>query len=102
MNAKRIVCADHNMGGACPYCGAIENVGTNTSGGPTATDNEHVITVVRNLRQGVEYYTYGEESRKKALVHAYHCNSCRRDFIRSAPDAVKDNNLDSLRACRWG
>ena len=40
--------------------------------------------------------------RRFALVEKTTCTRCDRVYIRSAADAVTDNNLDSLRRCSWG
>jgi hypothetical protein len=40
-------------------------------------------------------------ARKVALVEKFTCGRCWRTHIRSAPDAVTDNNLDNLRRCNW-
>jgi hypothetical protein len=45
------------------------------------------------------FYTRGTTSNTVALVEKYTCTQCRRVYIRSAPDAVTDNHLDSLRRC---
>jgi hypothetical protein len=45
------------------------------------------------------FYTRGTTSDTVALVEKYTCTQCRRGYIRSAPDAVTDNHLDSLRSC---
>ena len=45
------------------------------------------------------FYTQGSTSGKVALVQKYACTQCRRVSIRSAADAVSDNDLDSLRRC---
>jgi hypothetical protein len=44
-------------------------------------------------------YTRGTTSDKVALVQKYMCTQCGRVYIRSAEDAVTDNDLDSLRRC---
>ena len=43
------------------------------------------------------FYTQGTTSGKVALVQNYACTRCGRVYIRSAADAVTDNDLDSLR-----
>ena len=57
--------------------------------------------VLQAIDAGHTFYTKGETSGKTALVEKLLCPSCRGTYtIRSKPDAVKDNNLDSLRTCR--
>ncbi len=55
--------------------------------------------VIAGIDRGDVFYTYGEQSRKTAIVIKASCGHCRRTIIKSAPDAVTDNNLDSLRRC---
>ena len=43
------------------------------------------------------FYARGAASDQVALVETYTCAQCGRVYIRSAADAVTDNNLDSLR-----
>ena len=45
------------------------------------------------------FYTRGTTSDKVALVQKYACSQCGRVYIRSAADAMTDNDLDSLRRC---
>lgn len=56
--------------------------------------------VLAAMDQDHTFHTYGETSQMTAQVHKYTCPFCIRTHIRSAPDAVKDNNLDNLPACR--
>lgn len=55
--------------------------------------------VLKAMDNKDEFYTFGEESRKTASVGKYNCPICSNTHIRSSSDAVKDNNLDSLRRC---
>ena len=45
------------------------------------------------------FYTKGKASDRVALVQKYTCTQCGRAHIRSAADAVTDNDLDSLGRC---
>jgi hypothetical protein len=45
------------------------------------------------------FYTKGKASDNVALIEKYTCTECGRVCIRSAADAVTDNDLDSLRRC---
>jgi hypothetical protein len=57
--------------------------------------------VLKAIDAGDLFYTIGLTSGKVAQIEKIVCPSCRRVYvIRSTPDAVKDNNLDSLRRCR--
>lgn len=56
--------------------------------------------VLAAMDRGDTFYTFGESSRKRASVDKYVCPYCTRTHIRSASDAVKDNNLDNLPNCQ--
>jgi len=56
--------------------------------------------VLTAMDSGEEFYTYGERSRKMAAVVRYQCQWCSRTHIQSSPDAIEDNNLDSLPSCK--
>jgi hypothetical protein len=59
------------------------------------------ITQVYNaMDQGDTFYTRGEKSQKTASVQKYRCPHCDEKSLRSAPDAVADNNLNSLVTCQ--
>jgi hypothetical protein len=59
------------------------------------------ITQVYNaMDKGDTFYTCGETSQKMAAVQKYSCPLCDESTLRSAPDAVTDNNLDNLPACQ--
>src|SRR5689334_14933256 len=55
--------------------------------------------VLTAMDHGDTFFTFGEVSRRTANVEKYQCPFCLRTHIRSSPDAVKDNNLDSLPRC---
>lgn len=55
--------------------------------------------VLEAMENNDEFYTVGEQSGKTASVDKYTCPWCTQTHIRSSPDAVKDNNLDSLPRC---
>jgi hypothetical protein len=58
------------------------------------------ITQVYNaMDQGDTFYTHGEKSQKTAAVQKYKCPLCDENTLRSAPEAVTDNNLESLPTC---
>jgi hypothetical protein len=52
------------------------------------------------IRRGEQFYTVSPSTGAIAYVEPYDCWSGYRT-IRSKPDQVTDNNLDSLRACNW-
>jgi len=57
--------------------------------------------VLAAMTQGHRFYTVSPSTGRTALVEKYNCQRCWRTFIRSTPDAIHDNNLDSLRRCRF-
>lgn len=101
MAQYRVVCTEQVPAGAHPLDGKIVAVGTNQSGGTTATARWTVPEVLSAIDAGQVFYTYGEQSRRRANVIKYWCTPCGGWHIKSSPDAVVDNNLDSLRVCGW-
>lgn len=66
-------------------------------GGP---DGSWTVTEARGLiARGVQFETVSPSTGKRARVLAYDCH-CGTKSLRSAADAVKDNNLDNLPNCR--
>jgi hypothetical protein len=77
----------------------IVEVGTGSN--PDGYSKKWTLTqVLAAIDRGETFYTEGKQSGKRARVVKVQCDSCGRDIIRSSPDAVADNNLDNLRACR--
>jgi len=54
--------------------------------------------VYRLMNARHRFYTVSPSTGATALVEPLHC--CHVDTLRSAPDAVRDNNLDNLPTCR--
>jgi hypothetical protein len=54
--------------------------------------------VITRLADGDTFNTHSPSTDKVADVHKYVCEvqGCTVDTLRSAPDAVSDNNLDNL------
>jgi len=85
----RIVCVNH-----APE-GHIESVGVNRLGGDEGYDEIWSVEDVRRLiRLGYRFYTVSPSTGAEADVELYD------DTIRTNPDQVTDNNLDSLPACQ--
>jgi hypothetical protein len=98
MDPKKIVCTEQSNPPA-PGHGHITAVGIGSD--PTKASHRETVTQVRaNLSNGVVYYTVSPSTGKVALVHTFDCR-CGVKTIRSAPDAVRDNNLDNLRLCHF-
>jgi hypothetical protein len=76
----------------------IVQVGTGTT--PTHYDRIWtVVEVLTAISLGDTFYTVSPSTGAVAGVHRVNCAHCQAPTIRSAPDAVKDNNLDNLPAC---
>lgn len=100
MAKYRIVCTEQEPVTHPPTDAHIVAVGTGSD--PSRADTRWTLTqVLTAMDEGHTFYTVGEQSGKVALVEKYYCSYCQKTYIRSAPDRVKDNNLDSLRICRW-
>ncbi len=59
-----------------------------------------VADIYNAMDRGDTFYTQGKSSGKFASVHKYQCTACNFLTIRSAADAVYDNNLDNLPTCQ--
>jgi 23S rRNA-/tRNA-specific pseudouridylate synthase len=95
--AYRIVCAERREAHE-----HITHVGTGADG--DRADQQWAVTEVRRaLANGDRFYTISPSTGRTADVRAYdaHVNGRIVQTIRSAPDAVHDNNLDYIRVCRW-
>lgn len=99
MARYRIVCTVQVPADAHPRNAKIVAVGTGTDADRAARRWE-VKEVVAAMDAGDSFYTKGDRSGRVAEVEKYWCAVCGEWHIRSAPDAVLDNNLDSLRTCR--
>lgn len=100
MASYRIVCTEQLPYGSPPTHAHIVAVGTGSDPG-AASQRWTLSEVLAAMDRGDVFFTQGERSGKVALVVKYLCASCFGYHIRSAPDAVVDNNLDSLRYCGW-
>lgn len=100
MPSHRIVCTEQEPFGNSPKHAHIVAVGTGASSSK-ATERWTLAQVIQAIDGGTRFYTTGESSGKTAEVEKWWCGLCGRTHIRSSPDAVKDNNLDSLRYCKW-
>ena len=100
MASYRIVCTEQEPFNEPTSHAHIVAVGTGTD--PDKADKRWTLDeVLSAIDRGDTFYTKGKQSGKTAIVEKYTCTLCRRMFIRSRPDAVTDNNLDSLRRCQW-
>ena len=92
----RIICTVQEPSSTLGH-GHIVKVGTGASA--RAFDRLWTVAEVYSaIDLGHRFLTYGEQSRKWALVEKFRC--CHRDTLKSAPDAVTDNNLDNLPRCK--
>jgi hypothetical protein len=100
MARNRIVCTDQEPVTQPTTHAHIVAVGIGTD--PDAATTKLTLNeVVAAIDRGDTFYTQGKTSGRVAGVEKYTCPHCRRTHIRSTPDAVHDNNLDSLRRCSW-
>jgi hypothetical protein len=98
MAAYRIVCTEQSDPPA-PGHGHILAVGTGSD--PNKADNRFTVQTVRSkIAGGERFYTVGLRSGDYADVEPFDC-WCGIETIRSDPDQVTDNNLDSLRLCHF-
>lgn len=103
MSQLRIVCTEQTPIQNPTKHAHIVAVGVDTDNDGYADTKHSLQEVVRAINSSQhQYYTYGLTSRKIALVETVLCPvHCGETIIRSARDAVRDNNLDSLRRCSW-
>ena len=96
----RIVCTEQEPFSQPTTHAHIVAVGSGND--PDKADTRWTLDeVLGAMDRGNRFYTVSPTTDKIALVEKYTCDKCWRTFIRSAPDAVRDNNLDSLRRCRF-
>src|ERR1043165_7442445 len=98
MAQHRIVCTNQEPAGNSPTHAHIVAVGIGNSVERYAY-RMALPDVIAAMNRGEVFYTKGEQSGKVALVNKVYCPQCSHEIIRSAPDAVHDNNLDSLAYC---
>jgi hypothetical protein len=100
MATYRIVCTNQEPVNQPTTHAHIVAVGTGTD--PDKANKRWTLQeLITAMDAGDVFYTKGVSSGKVAYVEKYVCMRCYRTYIRSTPDAVYDNNLDSLRLCRW-
>lgn len=100
MGTYRIVCTEQRPVGAPPQHAHIVAVGV----GDDPTKASRRLTkeeVIAMMDRGDRFYSKGETSGKTAAIVKFPCGHCREWIIKSTPDAVYDNNLDSLRYCQF-
>jgi hypothetical protein len=98
MASFRIICTNQEPVGQPHTHAHIVAVGTGTT--PDHYDRKWTLAdVLAAIDQGHTFYTKGKVSEKVASVAKFPCSACGRTTIRSGPDAVSDNNLDSLSRC---
>jgi hypothetical protein len=80
----------------------ITHVGTGNDRS-SASDRWTVRQVRAALAAGDYFYTVSPSTGRVADVRAYdaYVNGRIIETIRSSADAIHDNNLDYIRACRW-
>lgn len=98
MSTTRIVCTVQEPITQPTTHAHIVSVGTGSD--PDRAPRLTLAQVIVAIKKGDIFYTVGETSGKIALVKVVGCDKCGNEIIRSAADAVTDNNLDNLRRCR--
>lgn len=103
MAELRIVCTDQQPIHQPTEHAHIVSVGVDKDNDGYADEKHTLQQVVRAIKGKTHiYYTYGISSKEVALVETIECPAhCGETIIRSAPDAVRDNNLDYLQRCKW-
>ena len=100
MARYRIVCSEQEPADQPPTHAHIIAVGIGSN--PQEADKRFTLQQVLNaFNSGDSFFTQGTQSGRVAKVERYWCSHCRKYFIRSKPDAIHDNNLDSLRRCNF-
>jgi hypothetical protein len=98
MARYRIICTNQEPVHLPTTHAHIVAVGTGVT--PDHYDRKWTLDqVLWAMDQGDTFYTQGKETGRIAGVVKYECSQCRRIYIRSTPDAVRDNNLDNLLRC---
>jgi hypothetical protein len=94
----RIVCTEQEPASQPPQHAHIVAVGIGTT---TDHYNQRLTLsqVIQMMDHGDRFFTMGAQSGKSAWVEKYYCTYCRQYHIKSAADAVRDNNLDNLPYC---
>lgn len=101
MSTYRVVCTEQEPIYQPTTHAHIVAVGTG-SNPDKASQRWTLDQVIRAiLYSGDSFYTQGKTSGKVARVVVVNCGHCNRQIIKSTPDAVYDNNLDSLRRCQF-
>ena len=96
----RIVCTEQKPADQSNTHAHVVAVGTGVNP-DRATTRWTLDQVLNAMDRGDLFYTQSPSTGKTAWVQKYTCTPCRRTYIRSAPDAVHDNNLDNLWRCSW-
>lgn len=100
MAQHRIVCTLQEPLNKPAHEAHIVYVGTGAD--PAKADRKWTVAEVYTaLDAGDVFYTVSPSKGSVALVSKWACRGCQRATLRSAADAVLDNNLDNLRACNW-
>ena len=76
-----------------------------------AHTDAHIVTIGSNglrwtvaqayqyIDAGHRFYTVSPSTGRTAFVRKFQCRSCYTPTLKSDPDAIRDNNLDSLPRC---
>lgn len=99
MVTDRIVCTEQEPVHLPTTHAHIVAVGTGSD--PNKADRRWTLReVLEAIDRGDRFYTESPTGRQ-AQVRAVDCSVCGHRIIRSAPDAIPENNLDNLRRCNF-
>jgi hypothetical protein len=99
MTTYRVICTNQEPASQPPKHAHIVSVGVGTTS-DHYSQRFSLQQVIQMLDSGNLFYTVGPKSGKTARVEKCVCSHCRLYHIKSAADAVEDNNLDSLPYCK--
>lgn len=99
MTTYRIVCTNQLPANRPPEHAHIVAIGVG-SDPARYTQSFTLAQVLQMMVNGDKFYTQGVKTGKVAWVERYACLHCNQWHIRSTPDKVPENNLDSLNSCQ--
>lgn len=98
MSQYQITCTNQEPRTAPTCIAHIVQVGAKLANANQAPVLWTVTQVYAAMDRGDTFWTFSPSAQKWAQVHKHRC-ACGRATLRSAADAVRDNNLDNLPRC---
>lgn len=100
MTRYRVVCTEQEPVNRPPHRAHIVRIGTGQD--PSKADKRWTVAeVYKAIEIGDSFFTRSPSTGAEAEVERWGCEGCGKPTLRSNPDGIRDNNLDSLRACNW-